>query len=335
MRTTTHPRRRGRRTRSGTRPSGRLPAAVLLGAALVLAGCSADSGDSGADAAGGKAAAPGAEAGRQGAAGSAAARSGGTAGPGASKPAPSSVVRTASLTVRVKNMTEALDTARTAARDAGGFVGDENTRRDEDGSRHSEIVLRVPTEKYDEVLGELEGTGELLRRNSKAEDVTDQVVDVDSRVKSQRASVARVRKLMDRATELSDVVSLESELGNREADLEALLAQQASLKDRVGLATVTLTLSEKTAAARKTAAAEDDPGFLDALAGGWGVFLAVLRWIALVVGALLPFLVVFALGAVVWRRVLRPRLPRRPAPVTSPAAPGTLPSAPPARDGKS
>jgi hypothetical protein len=333
MRTTTHPRRRGRRTRSGTRPSGRLLAAVLLGAALALAGCSADSGDSGADAAGGKPAAPGAEAGRQGAAGSAAARSGGAAGPGASKLAPSSVVRTASLTLRVKNMTEALDTARTAARDAGGFVGDENTRRDEDGSRHSEIVLRVPTEKYDEVLGELEGTGELLRRSSKAEDVTDQVVDVDSRVKSQRASVARVRELMDRATELDDVVSLESELGDREADLEALLAQQASLKDRVGLATVTLTLSERTAA-RKTAATEDDPGFLDALAGGWGVFLAVLRWIALVVGALLPFLVVFALGVLVWRRFLRPRLPRRPAPAASPAAPGTLPRAPVVRDGE-
>jgi hypothetical protein len=64
------------------------------------------------------------------------------------------------------------------------------------------------------------------------------------------------------------------------------------------------------------------------------VFLAVLRWIALVVGALLPFLVVFALGVLVWRRFLRPRLPRRPAPAASPAAPGTLPRAPVVRDGE-
>ena len=60
-----------------------------------------------------------------------------------------------------------------------------------------------------------------LDRTAKAEDVTDQVVDVDSRIKSQRASVARVRELMDRATKLSDVVELEGELSNREADLEA------------------------------------------------------------------------------------------------------------------
>ena len=323
--------RPGIRPRPGTRPSGRLLAAALLTAALALAGCGAGPGtDSGGD----KAAAPGAKARRQGAAGSgdtaaSQARKGSPEGTakGAAKPAASSVVRTASLTVRVKDVPEALDTARTAAQDAGGFVGDESTRRDEDGSRHSRVVLRVPAEKYDEVLGELQGTGELLRRTAKAEDVTDQVVDVDSRVKSQRASVARIRALMDRATELSDVVRLESELGGREADLEALLAQQASLKDRVDLATITLSLTG-TAAAKK-AAADDGPGFLDALAGGWDVFLTLLRWIALTVGAALPFLAVLALGALVRRRVLRPRLPRRPAPTAAATAPGTLPSAPP------
>ncbi len=102
----------------------------------------------------------------------------------------------------------------------------------------------MPTEKYDEVLTSLQGAGKLLDRTARAEDVTDQVVDVESRIRSQRASVARVRELMDRATRLSDVVALEGELSSREADLEALLARQASLKDRTSLATITLSLSE-------------------------------------------------------------------------------------------
>jgi hypothetical protein len=359
MRTTSHPARHRTRTRTGpgTRPPVRLPAALLLAACLALAGCGAGSGDSGSDAADGKAAVP--EAQRQGAAGVGTAGSGGAdasgsrkgtpggTAKGAPKPAASSIVRTASLTVRVADVPEALDTARTVARDAGGFVGDEDTRRNEDGSRHSRVVLRVPAAKYDEVLRELQGTGRLLSRTAKAEDVTDQVVDVDSRVKSQRASVARIRALMDRATKLSDVVSLEGELSTREADLEALLAQRAALKDRVDLATVTLSLTESAAADKGNAATDDDPGFLDALSGGWDVFLTLLRWLALAVGAVLPFAAALALGALLWRRVLRPRLPRHPvpaaatarvpAPAPAPAstpdatAPSAPPSAPPVR----
>ncbi|MEV6192316.1 DUF4349 domain-containing protein [Streptomyces sp. NPDC051920] len=268
----------------------------------------------------------------------------GAAGSGASngrKAAPpevtvNSIIRTASLTVVVKDVPEALDDARTAAENAGGYVGDETTTRDERDHERTQVVLRVPTERYDEVLTGLEGAGKVVSRTAKAEDVTDQVVDVESRVKSQRASVARVRELMDKATRLSDVVALEGELSTREADLEALLAQQSSLKDRTSLATITLTLSETPV--KKAEKKDSDPGFLDALSGGWDVLVTVVRWLALAIGAVLPFVVVLGLIALVWTRGVSPRLRRRtpaaasgPAPVPAPAvAPGPAPAAAPA-----
>lgn len=127
---------------------------------------------------------------------------------------------------------------------------------------------------------------------------------MESRITSQRASVIRVRELMDQATKLSDVVTLEGELSRRESDLEALLAQQASLKDRTSMATITLTLTEKPVVAEKE---DDDPGFVDALAGGWDAFVTMLRWIAVAFGAVLPFAAVLALILLVWLRLLRPR----------------------------
>ncbi|MFD1657248.1 DUF4349 domain-containing protein, partial [Streptomyces caeni] len=239
----------------------------------------------------------------------------------------SDIIRTASLTVQVKDVPKALDQARTTVENAGGFVGSESTSRDAEGHERTRLVLRVPTAKYDEVLTGLQGAGRLVDRTARAEDVTGQVVDVDSRIRSQRASVARVRELMDRATSLSDVVALEGELSSREADLEALLAQQASLKDRTSLATVTLSLSQTPV---KKASKDDRPGFVDALAGGWDVFVTMLRWIALAIGAALPFAVFAALLVVVWARFVRPRLPRRPAPASVPAATAApaAPSAP-------
>ncbi|MFJ4625874.1 DUF4349 domain-containing protein [Streptomyces sp. NPDC088847] len=291
------------RTRHSVRPLQAL-AALLLASSLALAGCSGGASDktSSASDAGGdaKAAAPD-TAGQEGAAGSDNARN--------SKAVPkltaSSIIRTASLSVRVKDVPKALDEARTTTENAGGFVGNESTTRDGQGHERTQVVLRVPSDKYDEVLADLEGAGKLLQRTAKAQDVTDQVVDVESRIASQRASVARVRELMDRATKLSDVVELEGELSTRESDLEALLAQQASLKDRTSLATITLSLSQTPVA--KAAAKDDGPGFVDAVAGGWHVFVTMLRWIALSLGAVLPFAAVAALALFVWLRLVRPR----------------------------
>lgn len=314
---------------------------LLLAAALTLAGCGGADSSAGSASSDGKAAAQadagagtkagadnkeGAKGGaaREGAPGSSADGSRATAPPVDRSTATSHIIRTASLTVRVKDAPTALAEARTTTENAGGYVGDENTRQDEEGHELTRVVLRVPAEKYDEVLADLEGAGELVERSAKAEDVTDEVVDVESRIKTQRASVARIRELMDQATRLSDVVTLEGELSTRQADLEALLARQASLKDRTSLATITLTLSETQV---ERSAKDDDPGFLDALAGGWDAFVTMLRWLAVAIGATLPFVTVAALLALLWLKAVRPGLSRRtrpePAspPVPAPASP--------------
>ncbi|MET8810616.1 DUF4349 domain-containing protein [Streptomyces sp. NPDC004549] len=286
--------------------SARNLAGALLVASLALAGCSAAGG--GSDASGKSMAdGPARQSGAAGAGGGASdAKTGDRRVPQVTA---SAIIRTASLTVQVKDVPKALDDARTTTEDAGGFVGDETTTRDTGGHERTRVVLRVPTAKYDEVMTALQGTGKLLERNAKAEDVTDQVVDVESRIKSQRASVARVRELMDRAEKLSDVVALEGELSTRESDLESLLAQQSSLKDRTSLATITLSLSATPV--HKAAAKNDDPGFLDALSGGWSAFLATLRWVTVVVGAVLPFAALAAVLAFLWLRLVRPRLRER------------------------
>ncbi|GGV45954.1 lipoprotein [Streptomyces longisporoflavus] len=299
--------------------------AVLLAAALALTGCSAGGGDSGGDSdkAAGYAQEDAATSGNSGNKEGKGVGGGGRADQSGKKKPPeftgTHIIRTATLTVRVKDVPKALDEARAAATDAGGVVGDETTDRDDRGHERSRIVLRVPQDQYEEVLTALEGTGKLIERRAKAQDVTEQVVDVESRVKSQRASVARVRELMDKATKLSDVVTLEGELSTRQSELEALLAQRSSLKDRTSMSTITLSLSET--AERKAEADDDDPTFVDALSGGWNAFVTMLRWVTVALGAVLPFVAVATLLFVLWQRLVRPRLPRRPAVAAAPAAP--------------
>ncbi|WP_406145031.1 DUF4349 domain-containing protein [Streptomyces sp. NBC_01012] len=292
-----------------SRRSRALAASALLVALLATAACSgSDSGtkDRGA-VSDGKAAAPAAT----GAGGESATRStdGSSSAPNADSTVAVHVIRTATLSVEVKDVPDAVEAARGAAEDAGGLVADESTRRVDDTHDTSRLVLRVPQAGYEEVLRGLAGSGKLLSRTSNAKDVTGEVVDVKSRIATQRASVARVRDLMDKAEELSDVVTLEGELSSRQADLESLLAQQASLKDRTTLATITLELSEP--AAKSEESDDEDSGFVNALSGGWGAFVTTLRWIGMAIGAVAPFLATAAVVVLLWR-LLRRRLPPRP-----------------------
>ncbi|MET7367357.1 DUF4349 domain-containing protein [Streptomyces sp. NPDC005566] len=311
-------------------------AALAAGLLVVLLGTGACGANGGADsqskgvAADQKAAAPGAEGAAQ------ADSDGGKAADRASSaPKPGSavavhVIRTATLDVEVKSVPKAVAAARSAAEGAGGLVADETTERLDDTHDVSHLVLRVPQEQYDAVLRKLAGSGKLLSRTSNAKDVTGQVVDVDSRIATQRASVNRVRALMDQATKLTDVVTLEGELSNRQAALESLLAQQASLKDRTSLATITLELSEPYG--RDKDPEDEDTGFLDALDGGWDAFVTMLRWIAVAIGATAPFLAAAAVLLLLWR-LLRGRLPRRRTPAQAPArASAASPAAPAGRE---
>ncbi|MFJ5191300.1 DUF4349 domain-containing protein [Streptomyces sp. NPDC088394] len=314
--------------RSSVRRPCLVLAAGLVAGLLALSGCAAS--DSASDASSGDSKrAFGAE--ERGAADAAAGKAEqGTAGSPSQRkktdtlPSGTHVIRTAALSVEVRNVPKAAAVARSAAEGSGGLVADEKTERVDDTHDMSRLVLRVPQGEYEAVLKRLAGTGKLLSRTSSAKDVTDQVVDVESRIATQRASVARVRKLMDQAEKLSDVVTLEGELSSRQASLESLLAQQASLKDRTTLATITLDLSEPETAAKD--GDDDGPGFLDALGGGWHAFVTALLWLAMAVGAAAPFLAAAAVLLLLWR-LLRRRLPGRRAPRT-PGPDGSSPAPP-------
>ncbi|MFK8849869.1 DUF4349 domain-containing protein [Streptomyces sp. Ac-502] len=266
--------------------------------------------------------------------GEAGADRGSDTGSGTGKPAPvatAQIIRTASLTVEAEDVPGALAKARTAAKGVGGYVGDESTDQDGEGRERSRVELRVPPEAYDGLLDRLSRLGTLKKRQVSAKDVTDQVVDTSSRIKTQQASVARVRALMDKATTIGDIVTLESELSRRQSELESLQARLKSLQEQTGMATVTLVLHEPDAAA-------DDEGtsFGDALSGGWGAFTEGVRRLLVAVGASLPFLVAGALVSVLWQvlrgRMVRGRLSRRTRSSGTAAAPAREESAETARE---
>ena len=174
----------------------------------------------------------------------------------------------------------------------------------------SVIVVRVPVNSLDAALDKVSAIGKELARSSSSQDVTADLADLGSRVKTQQASVDRIRVLLARATSMQDIVLLEGQLTTREADLEALQARQASLADRADLSTLTVTLRTPEA---KVADPVEDNGFVAGLKSGWRAVLASTTLVLTVLGALLPLLIAGALIGVPAYLLIRRRTRARAA----------------------
>ncbi|MET9270790.1 DUF4349 domain-containing protein [Kribbella sp. NPDC003557] len=242
-------------------------------------------------------------------------------GSGGSKEQPAitrAIIKSGSLAVEGEDVSALRQKAVAAITGLGGQVAAEDTASDPDGHiNRSNLVLKVPTKSFETAIQKLSDLGKRLQIHQESTDVTEQVVDVASRIESQRASLDRTRALMTKANTIGEIVSVESELTRRESDLESLLAKQKNLALQTDLATLTLTLSEKGKPPVRTVE-EPDKGFVAGLKGGWNAFTAVFSAIATAVGALLPFLVLLAIIAVpLW--LFRNKLRRQPAPLPPPA----------------
>ncbi|GAB7042079.1 MULTISPECIES: DUF4349 domain-containing protein [Catenuloplanes] len=312
--------------------------ATGLALTLALAGCGADSAENASTSSAGEAPAA-APAVPQDAGGAQDSSGGGTTGkgdgtgaaPGSGGGAPvinRDVIYTGSVTVRVTDVDAQAEAAIRLTEVAGGFVGADARSTDVNYANtpyeKATITLRIPRDAFYDVLGKISALGEQESRKIDAQDVTEEVVDLDSRIASQRAQVESARKLLAQAKSLNDLVSLENELARRQAELASLEAKRDRLKDLAALSTLTVELVQDTAPP-PPAEEPDDRGFLVGLRNGWDSFLTFGAVVLTVVGVLLPWAIgvgvpVLAL-VLLWRRLRR----RRPV-----VAVNAAPAAPPA-----
>ncbi|WP_432835024.1 DUF4349 domain-containing protein [Dactylosporangium sp. CA-092794] len=233
------------------------------------------------------------------------------------------IIYSGTMTVRVKDVNAAAAQAIALATGAGGFIGADN-RQINGQSSTGTITLRVPAAKFQATLDALSKTlGEEESRQLSAQDVTDQVADVDSRIQTAQASVERIRALMAKAQTIGEITSLESELSRRESDLESLQARKRRLDGLTALSTITVVLRGPEA----PVVSEEDTGITVGLRNGWKAFVASLRVALTVLGWLLPWLVF--VGLPIFLIVWLPRRYRRthPRPVR-PVPGGLVPAAP-------
>lgn len=230
---------------------------------------------------------------------------------------PPSVISTGSVSLRADDVAAARLRVRRVVEGQQGEVTQQETATGKDGeARTATLTARVPAARFADVVAALEDLGDgvrLVDSSTSSEDVTSQVVDTVARVRAQQRSVARIEALMARARTIGEVISIEGQLAQRQADLDALVSQQKYLADQTAMSTISVNIDQR----RAGSGDRDRDGFAGGLAAGWDAFVGGAGGALTALGFALPWLALLAVvGApvVAWRRRRRVG----PAPATTP-----------------
>lgn len=152
------------------------------------------------------------------------------------------IIFVADVAVEVDDVVAAGDEASRVIADVGGFVSGLETVTDP--MPQSIITFKVLPENFADALEQVSDIGELQNQRVTTDDVTERVVDLESRIEVAQLGVERLRTAMENAPDLDEFASLEALLLERESTLEVMRGQLRTLRDQIDLATITLRLQQ-------------------------------------------------------------------------------------------
>jgi hypothetical protein len=166
------------------------------------------------------------------------------------------------------------------------------------------IVVRIPEGKLDDALNEIKGDVVEVRSESRSgEDVTNQYVDLESRLKAKRAAETKLMEILDKATTTEDTLATFDKLTQLQSDIEVIVGQMKYFEQSAALSAITVRLvAEKTIQPIKIAGWEPQGEARDALQALVEFFQGFVTFLIWLVILFIPVMaVIITLLALLWR----------------------------------
>lgn len=167
--------------------------------------------------------------------------------PGENPPAGiSKIVKSASLSLLVRNMDESATSIAAIRMRFNGQPGNATFNEYERGVRTGEMTIWVPSEHFDGVVVEIKKLALLVESENQAvSDVSAQFVDISARLKNLKAAETQYVEIMKRSGKISEVLEVTRELNNTRSQIESLQGQLDYLSHQVALSAIHVSLKEE------------------------------------------------------------------------------------------
>ncbi|WP_421754652.1 DUF4349 domain-containing protein [Croceimicrobium sp.] len=206
------------------------------------------------------------------------------------------LIKEADIKYETKNLEESAQAINALTARLGGYISSE--KANQNGYRKEILyTLRIPSAQFEKAMAGIgEGVQHFDRREIKTRDVSEEYVDVESRIKSAQEIEARLLKLLDRAKNVEEILQVEQKLGQVRSEIERAQGRMKYLKDRIALSSIEVHIYQEL---EKEVIDTDEPNrFVIAIKDGWTGFTAFV----LILIRLWPLMILTALFIFAFKR---------------------------------
>lgn len=208
------------------------------------------------------------------------------------------VIRTGSIDLAVDDTRQTMREIREMVSDLEGIVSYSYVYEMREGQYGGHMTLRVPEKRFEHLMAQLETYGKATNVQTGSDDVTMQYIDLEARLKNQKAQEERLIEILDMAETVEEVLEVEKELYRIRGEIESMTTQLMYLSDQVTFSTINVNLREETIPTSGIS-----PGVFDnfgkriqeAFTGSINFVLRAVSIIILALIALLPVLILLGL----------------------------------------
>ena len=154
------------------------------------------------------------------------------------------LIKNASLTLEVRDARKTAADLTKAVQAARGYLSDMQESVDALGVRSITVQVRIPAKRFDGAMSDIEALGKIMDRHVGTEDVTEEFVDSQSRLRNLKRTEERLLTHLARTGKLSDTLLVERELTRVRQEVEQLEGRIRYLANRIAYSTIGVTLQE-------------------------------------------------------------------------------------------
>ena len=152
------------------------------------------------------------------------------------------IIKTADMSITVEQTDQSVEAATNITINAGGYILSQQVW-EQNGFRYATMRVGVPVDSFEQVMRSFRTLGMVTSENASGEDVTEEFVDLESRLENLRITQERLQTFLSQATKIEDVIELNQELSRVEEEINVIEGRMNYLVNRAAFSTIALSLN--------------------------------------------------------------------------------------------
>jgi len=155
------------------------------------------------------------------------------------------IIKDGRLGIKVGKLKEAKMNIDTLVRNMGGYY-DKESLNNNDYSIEYNLIIRVPSNKLEILIDKIEkGEGEVAYKEIDARDVTEEFIDLETRLSNKRQYLAKYQELLKNAKSIKEILDIQEKIRGLEEEIESTTGRLKYLNNLVDYSTLDLNISQK------------------------------------------------------------------------------------------